>query len=170
MIQQLQNSCQFHRLPSDDANRHIDKFLEITQSMKQNGVSDDALRLSLFPYSLTHRATAWYDRLPRNSIHTFDDMMRKFLSKYFPPSMNFNLRRLEEMNDKSESYSGYLAAIFKEFLCIGKRGAYFRDGMFKADVGGAYFGDGMFMANLLAKFFQVTGLTATKGLDKEKIR
>ncbi|GJS59322.1 reverse transcriptase domain-containing protein [Tanacetum coccineum] len=60
--------------------------------MKQNGVSDDALRLSLFPYSLTHHAVAWYDRLPRNSIHSFDDMMRKFLSKYFPPSMVTKLR------------------------------------------------------------------------------
>ncbi|GJY53208.1 reverse transcriptase domain-containing protein [Tanacetum coccineum] len=88
MIQQVQNTCQFHGLPGDDANRHIDKFLEVTQHMKQNGVSDDALRLSLFPYSLTHHATAWYDRLPRNSIHSFDDMMRKFLSKYFPPSMD----------------------------------------------------------------------------------
>ncbi|GJX37566.1 hypothetical protein Tco_0250869 [Tanacetum coccineum] len=55
--------------------------------MKQNGVSDDAIRLYLFPYSLMHHAIAWYDRLPRNSIHSFDDMMRKFLSKYFPPSM-----------------------------------------------------------------------------------
>ncbi|GJY17879.1 hypothetical protein Tco_0389370 [Tanacetum coccineum] len=27
---------------------------------QQNGVSDDALRLSLFPYSLTHHATAWH--------------------------------------------------------------------------------------------------------------
>ncbi|GJT24720.1 putative ribonuclease H-like domain-containing protein [Tanacetum coccineum] len=35
---------------------------------------------------------AWYDRLPRNSIHSFDDMMRKFLSKYFPPSMVTKLR------------------------------------------------------------------------------
>ncbi|GJS04045.1 hypothetical protein Tco_0320553 [Tanacetum coccineum] len=60
MIQQVQNFCQFHRLPGDDANRHIDKFLEITQYMKQNGVSDDALRPSLFPYSLTHHATAWH--------------------------------------------------------------------------------------------------------------
>ncbi|GJZ80637.1 hypothetical protein Tco_0645631, partial [Tanacetum coccineum] len=56
MIQQVQNTYQFHGLPGDDANRHIDKFLEITQHMKQNGVSDDALRLSLFPYSLTHHA------------------------------------------------------------------------------------------------------------------
>ncbi|GJX78815.1 reverse transcriptase domain-containing protein [Tanacetum coccineum] len=91
MIQQIQNT-QFHRLPGDDVNRHIDKFLEITQHMKQNGVSNDALRLSLFPYSLTHQAIVWYDRLPRNSIHSFDDMMRKFLSKYFPPSMVTKLR------------------------------------------------------------------------------
>ncbi|GKC32886.1 reverse transcriptase domain-containing protein [Tanacetum coccineum] len=55
-------------------------------------VSDDALCLSLFPYSLTHHATAWYDRLLRNSIHSFDDMMRKFLSKYFPPLMVTKLR------------------------------------------------------------------------------
>nr|GEV78393.1 hypothetical protein [Tanacetum cinerariifolium] len=92
MTQQVQNTCQFHGLPGDDANRHIDKFLEITQHMKQNGVSDDALRLSLFPYSLTHHAIAWYDRLSRNSIHSFDDMIRKFLSKYFLPSMVTKLR------------------------------------------------------------------------------
>ncbi|GJR12034.1 hypothetical protein Tco_0794686 [Tanacetum coccineum] len=60
MIQQVQNTCQFHELPGDDDNRHIDKFLEVTQHIKQNGVSDDALRLSLFPYSLTHHATAWH--------------------------------------------------------------------------------------------------------------
>nr|GEZ83795.1 reverse transcriptase domain-containing protein [Tanacetum cinerariifolium] len=92
LIQQVQNTCQFHGLPSDDANRHIDKFLEITQHMKQNEISDDAYRLSLFPYSLTHHAIAWYDRLPRNSIHSFDDMIRRFLSKYFPLSMVTKLR------------------------------------------------------------------------------
>ncbi|GKG06586.1 reverse transcriptase domain-containing protein, partial [Tanacetum coccineum] len=92
MIQLVQNTCQFHGLPGDDANRHIRKFLEITQHMKQNGASYDALRLTLFPYSLTHHAIAWYDRLSRNFIHSFDDMMRKFLSKYFPPTMVTKLR------------------------------------------------------------------------------
>ncbi|GJT34070.1 putative reverse transcriptase domain-containing protein [Tanacetum coccineum] len=92
MIQQVQNSCQFHGLPGDDANNHLDKFLTITQSMKQNGVTDDALRLYLFPYSLTHHATAWFDLLPKNSIHTFQEMASKFLSKYFPPSMVTKLR------------------------------------------------------------------------------
>nr|GFB12686.1 reverse transcriptase domain-containing protein [Tanacetum cinerariifolium] len=43
MIQRVQNSCQFHGLPSDDANKHLDKFLHVTQSIKVNGVTDDAL-------------------------------------------------------------------------------------------------------------------------------
>ncbi|GKA26988.1 reverse transcriptase domain-containing protein, partial [Tanacetum coccineum] len=59
----------------------------IQQIMKQNGVTDDALRLYLFPYSLTHHATTWFDRLLNKSIHTFQEMASKFLSKYSPPSM-----------------------------------------------------------------------------------
>nr|GEX25328.1 reverse transcriptase domain-containing protein [Tanacetum cinerariifolium] len=92
MIQEVHNTCEFHGLPGDDANRHIDKFLEITLHMKQNGVSGDALCLSFFSYSLTHHAIAWYDHLRRNSIHSFDDMMRTFLSKYFPPFVVTKLR------------------------------------------------------------------------------
>nr|GEZ65057.1 hypothetical protein [Tanacetum cinerariifolium] len=34
MIQQVQNSCQFHGLASDDANKHLDKFLHVAQSIK----------------------------------------------------------------------------------------------------------------------------------------
>nr|GEV10601.1 hypothetical protein [Tanacetum cinerariifolium] len=92
MIQQVQNSCQFHGLPGDDANKHLEKFLTVTHSMNQNEVTDDALHLYLFPYYLTHHATAWFDRLPKNSIHTFREMALKFLSKYFPPSMVRKLR------------------------------------------------------------------------------
>nr|GEU29338.1 reverse transcriptase domain-containing protein [Tanacetum cinerariifolium] len=39
MIQQVQNSCQFHGLSSDDANNHLDKFLHVTQSIKVNGIT-----------------------------------------------------------------------------------------------------------------------------------
>nr|GEZ18182.1 hypothetical protein [Tanacetum cinerariifolium] len=59
MIQQVQNSCQFHGLPGDDANKRLNKFLHVTQRIKVNEVTDDALRLYLFPHSLTHHATAW---------------------------------------------------------------------------------------------------------------
>nr|GEZ13879.1 reverse transcriptase domain-containing protein [Tanacetum cinerariifolium] len=92
MIQQVHNYCQFHGLSGDDANKHLDKSLHVTQSIKVNGVTDDTLRLYLFLHSLTHHATAWFDRLPRNSINTFEQMAKVFLGKYFPPSMVTKLR------------------------------------------------------------------------------
>nr|GEU47723.1 hypothetical protein [Tanacetum cinerariifolium] len=92
MIQQVLNSCKFHGLPGDDANKHLEKFLNVTWSIKVNGVTDDALRLYLFPHSLTHHATAWFNRLPRYSINTFEQMAKMFLGKYFPPSMVTKLR------------------------------------------------------------------------------
>nr|GEX94827.1 reverse transcriptase domain-containing protein [Tanacetum cinerariifolium] len=96
--------------------------LRVTQSIKVNGVTDDALRLYLFPHSLTHHATAWFDRLPRNSINTFEQMAKMFLRKYFPPSMvtklrngitnfrqrgTFMKRRLEECYDLIENMTDY---------------------------------------------------------------
>nr|GEW69429.1 hypothetical protein [Tanacetum cinerariifolium] len=64
----------------------------IQQSIKVNGVTDDTLLLYLFTHSLTHHATVWFDRLPRNSINTFEQMAKMFLEKYFPPSMVTKLR------------------------------------------------------------------------------
>nr|GEW91213.1 DNA-directed DNA polymerase [Tanacetum cinerariifolium] len=75
MIQQVQNTCLFHGLPGDDTNRHIDKFLEITQHIKQNGVSDDALRLSFFSIFLD--ASCY--RLLRNRITKFEQKPHKSL-------------------------------------------------------------------------------------------
>nr|GEY01584.1 reverse transcriptase domain-containing protein [Tanacetum cinerariifolium] len=80
-----------HGLPGDDANKHLE-FLHVTQSIKVDGVTDDALHLYLFPHSLTHHATAWFDRLPRNSINTFNQMAKMFLGNYFSSSMVTKLR------------------------------------------------------------------------------
>nr|GEX45756.1 reverse transcriptase domain-containing protein [Tanacetum cinerariifolium] len=74
MIQQVQNSYQFHGLSGDDANKNLDKFFHVTQSIKVNGVTDDVLRLYLVPHSLTHHAITWFDHLPRNSFNTFNSI------------------------------------------------------------------------------------------------
>nr|GEV47343.1 reverse transcriptase domain-containing protein [Tanacetum cinerariifolium] len=109
----VQNSYQFHGLPGDNANKHLDKFLHVTQSIKVNGVTDDALRLYLLPHSLSHHATDWFDQLPRNSINTFEQMAKIFLGKYFPPSMvtklkneitNFHQRPDESLFEAWERY------------------------------------------------------------------
>nr|GEY39560.1 reverse transcriptase domain-containing protein [Tanacetum cinerariifolium] len=81
--------------------------------IKVNGVTDDALRLYLFPHSLTHHATASFDHLLRNSINTFEQMAKMFLGKYFPPSIvtklineitNFRQRPDESLFEAWECY------------------------------------------------------------------
>ena len=60
MVQLIRHNCQFHGFREEDANEHLNKYLAITQSMKQNGVSLDSIRLNLFPFSLSHDAENWF--------------------------------------------------------------------------------------------------------------
>ncbi|XP_075487951.1 uncharacterized protein LOC142527119 [Primulina tabacum] len=57
-----------------------------------NGVSDDAVRLRLFPFSLRDKAKSWLNCFPVGSITTWEDMAKAFLIKYFPPSKTMKLR------------------------------------------------------------------------------
>nr|GEU56832.1 reverse transcriptase domain-containing protein [Tanacetum cinerariifolium] len=88
----VQNSCQFHGLPGDDANKQLDKFMHVTQSIK-------------------------FDRLLRNSINTFEQMAKMFLGKYFPPSMVTKLKNeitnFRQRPDKSlfEAWERYKLSI-----------------------------------------------------------
>ncbi|XP_062118324.1 uncharacterized protein LOC133831937 [Humulus lupulus] len=92
MIQMVHNSVQFGGLPNEDPNLHIVNFLELCATFKFNGVSDDAIKLRLFPFSLRDRAKSWLISLQANSINTWEDLAQKFLSKFFPLAKVAKLR------------------------------------------------------------------------------
>ena len=47
---------QFGGSQAEDLNAHIASFLEICDTFKHNGITDDAIRLRLFPFSLRDKA------------------------------------------------------------------------------------------------------------------
>ncbi|XP_027368226.1 uncharacterized protein LOC113874201 [Abrus precatorius] len=66
---------------------------DIDQTLRRiNGVSEDAIRLRLFPFSLRDKAKCWLQAQPQGSISTWPDLVNKFLIKYFPPSKAAKIR------------------------------------------------------------------------------
>ena len=92
MFQMLQTMGQFSGVPTEDPHLHLRLFMEVSDSFKIAGVTEDALRLKLFLYSLRDRARAWLNSLPPSSISTWQELAERFLVKYFPPSKNAKLR------------------------------------------------------------------------------
>jgi hypothetical protein len=46
--------------PNEDANAHLQHFLEVCWTFTIRGVTDDAIRLRLFPFSLLGKAKQWF--------------------------------------------------------------------------------------------------------------
>lgn len=92
MFTMIQAAGQFGGLPSEDPHSHLKSFIEVVDSFRFQDVSNEALRLTLFPFSLRDRAKAWLNSQPPNSIATWADLCEKVLKKYFPPTRNVKLR------------------------------------------------------------------------------
>ena len=117
VIQMVQQFIQFDGMQDEDPNAHLANFLEICDTFKINGASNDAIRLRLFPFSLRGRAKQWLNSLPRGSITTWDQMAEKFLLKYFPPAKTAKLRNDISSYAQIESESLYDTwERFKELL------------------------------------------------------
>ena len=84
-LQMLQN-IQFHGMASENPNTHLTNFIEVCDTIKYNGVTDKALRLRLFSLSLSDKAKHWLTSQPPDSITSWNDLVQKFLTKFFPPS------------------------------------------------------------------------------------
>ena len=67
IIQMIQAN-QFGGSQAKDHNIDIASFLEICDTFKHNGVTDDAIRLRLFPFSLRDKVKSWLHFLPIGSI------------------------------------------------------------------------------------------------------
>ena len=66
----------------EDANAHLQHFLEMCSTFTIKGVTQEAIHLHLFPFSLLGKAKQWL-YLNRNTIDTLDKCSNVFLFKFF---------------------------------------------------------------------------------------
>nr|GEU58587.1 reverse transcriptase domain-containing protein [Tanacetum cinerariifolium] len=60
--------------------------------LKYKNVPHDAIKLMLFPFSLEGATQTWLEKEPPRSIHTWEDLVSKFVNYFFPPSKTTNLK------------------------------------------------------------------------------
>ena len=56
---QMLHNIQFHGLLSENLNAYLTSFIKVCDTVKYNGVTEEALRLRLFPLSLSDNAKHW---------------------------------------------------------------------------------------------------------------
>ncbi|GJT19130.1 reverse transcriptase domain-containing protein [Tanacetum coccineum] len=114
---QLVQASPFHGFERDNPHTHINNFKRITSTLKFRGVSNDLIKLMMFPYSLEGNARIWYDKEPPNSILTWEDLVTKFVNQFFPPSKTTHLKiEISRFTQKFDETFSEAWERFKEML------------------------------------------------------
>ncbi len=56
MIQWVQQSCSFHRLPNEGPNNHLKTFGRVCNTIMIRGLTEDDVKLRIFPFTLMDQA------------------------------------------------------------------------------------------------------------------
>ena len=81
---QLVQSNQFHGLSSENPYKHLTIFGEICNTVKVAEVSDERIRLSLFPFSLGGNVKDWLYSFAEGTFRNWDALVKQFVTRFFP--------------------------------------------------------------------------------------
>ncbi|GKA66620.1 hypothetical protein Tco_0766428 [Tanacetum coccineum] len=93
----LVQNKQFFGHDKEDPHAHIRYFYKITSTMKFPNVPSTSVKLMLFPFSPEGAARILLEKEPPRSILTWDDLVSKFINKFFPISFSHN-KQIFEIN------------------------------------------------------------------------
>ena len=99
-ITQLERRSFSGRL-NEDANKHLQRFLTMSTTLKIDGHTEEQKKLRMFPFTLADDAEEWFFSLPADSITTWEEMETAFLKEYFPASV-FIRKRYDILNFKQK--------------------------------------------------------------------
>ncbi|GJS08346.1 reverse transcriptase domain-containing protein [Tanacetum coccineum] len=78
---------QFYSGIKTDPHKHIHEFLRICDMLKYRDTENEAVRLMMFPLSLTGKAKTWLNELNEGTIKTWDELRTAFISRFFPSAL-----------------------------------------------------------------------------------
>ncbi|GKD80741.1 hypothetical protein Tco_1347580 [Tanacetum coccineum] len=123
----------FNGIKGENMFEHINNFLEIVEPLKIRGVSQNRFRLSVFPISLSGAARKWFTNECIGTISTWDDLVEKFIQKFYNlsdhhedeetsdennPNITDNVPEIFKIEEDVFNFDTPLCIAFEEFNCL----------------------------------------------------
>ncbi|XP_039818473.1 uncharacterized protein LOC120680977 [Panicum virgatum] len=103
LVNMVQSSL-FCGKASEDANAHLQNFLEVSSTINSKGTMLDNVRLWLLPFSLLGKAKTWF-YTNKEAFTTWDACSNAFLAKYFLVGKTNALRKrisgIQQLSDET---------------------------------------------------------------------
>ncbi|GJT36868.1 hypothetical protein Tco_0936733 [Tanacetum coccineum] len=104
---------QFDGRTKTDPHKHIHEFLRICDMFKYRDTENEAVRLMMFPLSLTGEEKTWLDKLNKGTIKMWVELRTTFILRSFPVSFDGLLEKsvlfpqeMQSLNQCLASYEG----------------------------------------------------------------
>jgi hypothetical protein len=95
----------FRGVEMDNLYRHIQRFMTLCNTVRQEGVPDDWFKWNLFPYSPADEEIKWYSFASFEVEGNWDQLIKKFCAKFFPISKIQHIR-MQVINFKQGEEEG----------------------------------------------------------------
>ena len=66
----------------EDANLHLQAFLQLCRTFDMQGMTQDQIRARLFPFSLLGRVLQWFHSLPPRTVQNWESLMKEFMTEF----------------------------------------------------------------------------------------
>lgn len=92
LLNLVQNNS-FSGLPLEDPHVHITRSVRACGMFRQEGVSDEIVRLKLFPFSVIGEASRWLDSQDDNYFHSWGQLHMESMNELFPLTKTIKVRK-----------------------------------------------------------------------------
>jgi hypothetical protein len=104
----------------EDPNLHLQAFIQLCQTFNTDGVTQDQMRVRLFPFSLLGKALRWFHSQPAETVQNWNALMKAFMKEYYSPGKTQSLRNkiatfaqnpTETISEAFERFNEYTRAV-----------------------------------------------------------